>query len=87
MAKINIIGVTKGTQNYTIHIVLTEQQTIEGQSQDVPIGEAFVPIPHKMEMADIQDRIVDTSKEIMDAHKDAQDKRRDIEELDLPEIK
>lgn len=86
MAKINIAGVRKGNNNFTVHIVLTELQTVNSEELEVPIGEAFLAIPHNLEIADIKDRIIDAAKGIIDAHKDAQDKRKDIEELDFPEI-
>lgn len=86
MAKINIMGVKRGSQNYTIHIVVTEPQDIEGEIENVPIGEALITISHTLEAADIKDRIVDAAKGVMDAHKDAENKRRDIEEFEFPEI-
>lgn len=86
MAKIVIAGVKKGEKNYTVHVVLTEPQQTEMGLVDVALGEAFVPAPHGMEMADIRDRIKDAAEGIMDAHKDALDKKRDIEECEFPEI-
>jgi len=86
MAKINIAGVKSGSKDYTIHVILTEQQEVEGEIQDMPIGEAFVTIPQGTEPADVKDKIVDAANKIMDAHKDAQDKRKDIEEIEFPEI-
>ncbi len=86
MAKITIGGVKKGPDAFTILIILTEPQEIEGQPGEVPIGEAVITIPLDMEMADIRGRIVDTAKEVLKAHKDAKDKRKDVEELELPEI-
>lgn len=86
MAKINIAGVRKGDKNFTVHVILTEPRDIEGQTADLPIGEAFVAIPHGTEMPDIKDRIVDAAQGVMKAHRDAQDKRKDIEELEFPEV-
>ena len=86
MAKINIVGVRSGSKDYTAHIVLTEQQEVEGQMTDIPLGEAFVSIPQGTEMADVKAKVVDAANGIMKAHKDAQDKRRDIEELGFPEV-
>jgi len=86
MAKINIAGVRSGSKDYQVHVVLTETQTVEGEAQEVPIGEAFVLILEGTEMADVKDKIVDASEKIMDKHKDSLDKRKDIEELKFPEI-
>lgn len=86
MAKINIMGVKSGSKDYTVHVVLTEQQQVEGQPQEMPIGEAFPTIPQGTEMADVKDIIVDAAEKILDAVKDAKDKRKDIEELDFPDI-
>lgn len=86
MAKIVIGGVRSGSKDYTVHVVLTEQQEVEGQMVDVPIGEAFVLIPQGTEIADVKDKIVDAANQIMDRHKDSLDKRKDIEELEFPEI-
>jgi len=86
MAKINIMGVRSGSKDYTVHVVLTEQQEVEGQMTDVPLGEAFVLIPQETEKADVKDKLVEAAKGIMDRHKDAQNKRKDIEELEFPEV-
>lgn len=86
MAKVNVSGVRKGDNNFTVHLVLTETQEVDGEPQEIAIGEGFIPIPHGMEMADVKGRLVDAAQQIMDAHKDAQQKRKDIEELEFPEI-
>lgn len=86
MAKINIMGVRSGSKDYTVHVVLTEQQEVEGEPVDAPIGEAFVAISQGTEMADVKAQIVDAANGIMDAHRDAQNKRKDIEELEFPVI-
>lgn len=86
MATIKIAGVGTGSKDYTVHVVLTEEQEVDGQPTDAPIGEAFIVIPQGTEMADVKDKIIKAATGIMKAHKDALDKRRDIEELDFPPI-
>lgn len=87
MAKINIAGVRSGSKDYTVHVILTEQQKVEGETVDAPIGEAFVDIPQGTEMADVKAKIIDAGNQMMDRHKDSQNKRKDIEELEFPVIK
>ncbi len=86
MAKINIMGVKSGSKDYQVHVVLTEEIEIEGETVDNPIGEAFIPIAHGTSEVDIKDKILDAANKIMDKHKDSINKRADIETIDFPEI-
>jgi len=86
MAEITIVGVRSGSKDYTIHIVLTEDQDIEGESPVLVLGEAFLEIAEGTEMADVKTKIIDAATDIMKHHKDAIDKKHDLNELDFPPI-
>ena len=86
MARINITGVSMGSKDFTVHMVLTEEQEVDGQMVDNIFGEAFVLIPHMTEMADVKTKIVDAATGIMKSHKDAVQKKLDIKEIDFPPI-
>lgn len=86
MAEIRIMGVTMGSKDYTVHMVLTEEREEEGQLVDMPLGEAFLSILHGTKMADVKTQIIDAATGIMKAHKDALDKKQDISELEFPPI-
>ena len=64
MPKINIAGVKSGNGINEIHLVLTETQQVEGQNVEVPIGEAFIPIPEGTTKARTKSIITARAREI-----------------------
>lgn len=86
MAKIKIAGVGYDNSNYTVNVMVTDIQTLEGEDGEVSLGEAVVRFPSNTEMADVKTKIMDAAKLILKAYQNARDKRKDIEELELPDV-
>jgi len=86
MAKINIMGVKRGDINHQVHVVLTEQQEIEGEPQEIPLGEAFVVIPDGMKPAKAKTMIIGAAQGIMAKHKEATKIRERLQQVEFPEI-
>jgi len=86
MAKINIMGVKRGDDNHVINITLTEPQMIEGEEQQVPLGEAFIPVPDGTKPAKVKQLIIAAGKGIMTKHKQAVNYRQKLEKVEFPEI-
>jgi len=86
MAKINIMGVKRGEDNHSVHVVLTEPQMIDGEQQQVSLGEAFIPIPDGTKPAKVKADIIRAARGIMAKHKQAANYRRKLEQVEFPEI-
>lgn len=86
MAKINIMGVRAGEGNHQVHVVLTEQQDIEGQPQDVPLGEAFVTFPDGTKPTKVKADIIKAAQGIIAKAKEAKKIRERLQQVEFPEI-
>jgi len=86
MAKINIAGVKRGEGCQVVHVVLTEPQTIEGEEQQVALGEAFVPVPDGTKSAKVKQLIISAGREMMTNHKEAKKTREKLQKVEFPEI-
>jgi len=86
MAKIVIAGVKRGEDNHSVHVILTEPQMIDGEEQQVALGEAFIPVPDGTKPAKVTAGIIKAARGIMAKHKQAVNYRQKLEQVEFPEI-
>jgi len=79
--RVSVEGVRSSPQEHNVHVVVYEEQTVDGKPQEVPIGERFITIKADTIVSAILPQIRKAEREIVELAEKARNLRQELNEL------